>query len=233
MTTLKKIFSIKIFLIGFLIVKLAFSFFYLTGNSGISNMFFFKQTAIAQEKKEKEKKGKEEKKEDKKADNEKKIKETCKQSEHSAGSEPSAGIKKILDSVEKKRLRIKKEEELLVKKRALLTSLKKEVECKIDELSKMQQQIEADFAKQREKEKERQKQRREAQSAKIKRLVKVYTSMKPKTAAALIDKMDMDIALKLFALMKGENIGKILSYVDKNRAAKISERLAVNSKPEK
>ena len=94
------------------------------------------------------------------------------------------------------------------------------------DLTKIQKDLETALAQKEAIETEAERKRREAELEKTKQLVKVYTSMKPKTAAALIDKLDMDVSLKLFALMKGEQIGNILSFVDRDRAAELSERLA-------
>ena len=49
--------------------------------------------------------------------------------------------------------------------------------------------------------------------------------MKPKDAGPVIDKMNIEVAKQIFLQMKGEPAGKILSYVSKNRAAEISEKL--------
>ena len=67
--------------------------------------------------------------------------------------------------------------------------------------------------------------REEEERRKIKQLVKVYSSMKPKDAAPVIEKLNIDVAKKIFMQMKGEQAGRILSYISKNRAAEISEEL--------
>ena len=50
--------------------------------------------------------------------------------------------------------------------------------------------------------------------------------MNPKKAAEIFDKMDMDVIHQVFSNMKGDQVGKILSFVNRDRAAKITERLA-------
>ena len=49
--------------------------------------------------------------------------------------------------------------------------------------------------------------------------------MAPKKAAGLIEKLDIEIIVEVFSKMKGDSVGKILSYVKPEKAAMISERL--------
>lgn len=135
-------------------------------------------------------------------------------------------IKLTLASLEEKRLEIEKEKERLAEEKAHLESLKEELALKIDELSKIRQEVEAELAVKEKQEDEKARLAQEREEAKLKHLVKVYTSMKPRNAAALIDKLDMAVVLKLFSRMKGEQIGKILTYVNVDRAALVSEQLA-------
>jgi flagellar motility protein MotE (MotC chaperone) len=131
-----------------------------------------------------------------------------------------------LASLEEKRLEIEKEKERLAEQQARLESLKDELTLKIDELARIRQEVEASLAVKEKQEEEKGRLAREREEAKLKHLVKVYSSMKPKNAAALIDKLDMEVVLQLFSKMKGEQIGQILTYVSLDRAALVSERLA-------
>jgi flagellar motility protein MotE (MotC chaperone) len=135
-------------------------------------------------------------------------------------------IKLTLASLEEKRLEIEKEKERLAEQQARLESLKDELTLKIDELARIRQEVEASLAVKEKQEEEKGRLAREREEAKLKHLVKVYSSMKPKNAAALIDKLDMEVVLQLFSKMKGEQIGQILTYVSLDRAALVSERLA-------
>jgi flagellar motility protein MotE (MotC chaperone) len=135
-------------------------------------------------------------------------------------------VKLTLASLEEKRLEIEKEKERLTEQEARLESLKEELELKIDELARIRKAVEAALAVKEKQETETVRLAREQEEAKLKHLVKVYTSMKPKNAAALIDKLDMEVVLQLFSRMKGQQIGQILTYVSVDRAALVSERLA-------
>jgi len=59
----------------------------------------------------------------------------------------------------------------------------------------------------------------------IKYLVKMYTSMKPKAAASLMNKLDLKIAVEVFLNMKGDIAGTILPYMDPKKAATITRML--------
>lgn len=60
---------------------------------------------------------------------------------------------------------------------------------------------------------------------KIKHLVGVYTAMKPKSAALVIESLDKDLAVKILSGMRGRNAGEILGFVDPKKAASLSEAL--------
>ena len=49
--------------------------------------------------------------------------------------------------------------------------------------------------------------------------------MKPQNAAELIEKLDIKLAIELMSKMKGDAVGKILSFVKIEKAAEISEGL--------
>jgi flagellar motility protein MotE (MotC chaperone) len=59
----------------------------------------------------------------------------------------------------------------------------------------------------------------------IKQLVKIYSSMKPNAAAALMNNIETDVAVEVFLGLKGEVAGGILSYMDPAKAALITQRL--------
>jgi flagellar motility protein MotE (MotC chaperone) len=59
----------------------------------------------------------------------------------------------------------------------------------------------------------------------VKQLVKIYSAMKPKAAAILMNNLDQDVAVQVILGMKGEIAGGILSYMDPPKAAAISQKL--------
>ncbi len=52
------------------------------------------------------------------------------------------------------------------------------------------------------------------------------TGMPAKKAAPMIDKLEMDLVVKLFARMKSDKVALILPNLDPGKAAQIGEKLA-------
>ena len=138
---------------------------------------------------------------------------------------PSTEIRKELDGLEEKRLKIQQEEQRLNEQKQYLENLKAEIEEKIESLKQIQKQVEDAVAEKKRIETDDEKRIKAEEEAKLRQLVKVYTSMKPKAAAELINRLDLEVALKLFERMKGDDAGKILTYVNKDLGAQISEGL--------
>lgn len=60
---------------------------------------------------------------------------------------------------------------------------------------------------------------------KMRHLIDVYTNMKSKQAASVLETLDEGIAVKILAGMKGRQAGEILTFVAPKKAAKLSEEL--------
>ena len=106
-----------------------------------------------------------------------------------------------------------KEDELARKERSLRT-LEQNLDKKLAELNSLEKRLkkmiaEADVLKDK----------------KIKHLVGVYTAMKAKQAAQVIESLDTDLAVKILSGMRGRSAGAILGYVAPKKAAKLSEEL--------
>jgi len=120
-----------------------------------------------------------------------------------------------LGALEQKRAQIEVEKRLLEEERKQLTTLKEEIDLKLARLEKVQDAIQSKLDE-----------HKALGGQRIKHLIKIYTTMPPKKAAGLIEKLDMEVIISLFSKMKGENVGQILPYVSAEKAAAISERLA-------
>lgn len=120
-----------------------------------------------------------------------------------------------LGLLEQKRAQIEVDRRLLEEERKQLTTLKEELELKLARLEKVQDAIQSKLDE-----------HKALGDQRIKHLIKIYTTMPPKKAAGLIEKLDMEVIISLFSKMKGENVGQILRYVSAGKAAAISERLA-------
>ncbi|CCO22815.1 conserved protein of unknown function [Maridesulfovibrio hydrothermalis AM13 = DSM 14728] len=106
-----------------------------------------------------------------------------------------------------------KEDELARKERSLRT-LEQNLDKKLVELTGLEKRLkkmiaDADVLKDK----------------KIKHLVGVYTAMKAKKAAQVIESLDTDLAVKILSGMRGRSAGAILGFVTPKKAAKLSEEL--------
>ncbi len=220
--------KIKSFLLSLVMISVAGYLLYTKTDILHSAKSLFVNIAFAQD--SEEKKEKEKPKEGEKAE----VEEDDRSPEEIAADEAkekakeTEKIKLMFDGIEAKRLRNKKAEEKLNVKIAKFETLKAELDEKLEKLDEVHRQIKVSLEKFNKKESEKELLKKQKEERKLGQLVKVYTSMKPKQAGAIINKLDILIAEKLFLRMKGEVAGRILSYVDSEKAAKISERLADN-----
>lgn len=136
---------------------------------------------------------------------------------HNSGGEDESIVKKEeidLNFLINKKAELKKEEERLAEKRAELMAIQVEINNKITILTKLRNEIRAQMA-----------QKKTTEDKKLKHLIKVYSAMKPQKAASLIEKLDTKFAIELLSNMKGDIVGNILSFIDTDKAARISEQL--------
>jgi flagellar motility protein MotE (MotC chaperone) len=113
-----------------------------------------------------------------------------------------------------KKAEIEKQEKSIEAKRAELLSIQDEINKKIGKLTQLRDEIRSEVAK-----------KKAVEEQKLKHLIKVYSTMKPQSAAELIEKLDIKLAIELMSKMKGDAVGKILSFVKIEKAAEISEGL--------
>ncbi|MBW1677217.1 MAG: hypothetical protein JRJ79_11570, partial [Deltaproteobacteria bacterium] len=130
-------------------------------------------------------------------------------------SSNSQNVGEDAEILECKRAEIETERRQLEKERKQLTDLKQEIEAKIIRLSEIQDSIQRKLDE-----------HKTIGDNKIKRLIKIYTTMAPKKAAALIEKLDKELIMELFSQMKVEQVGQILPHMSAENAAKIGEHLA-------
>jgi flagellar motility protein MotE (MotC chaperone) len=120
-----------------------------------------------------------------------------------------------IDFIVQKMNKLKEKERQLQKRSDELTAFQAELDKKIEVLAKIRNEIKSQMA------------RKEAiEQQKIKHLIKAYAAMKPQSAAGLIERLEKPFAIQLLSNMKGEAVGKILTYVEKEQAADLIEGLA-------
>ena len=111
--------------------------------------------------------------------------------------------------------RLKAKEKELQLRETELAAFQRELDQKIQKLTELRNEIKSEMDR-----------KQGIQQKKSKHLIKVYTAMKPQSAAGLIERLDKQMAIELLAQMKGEAVGQILTYVDKDKAARLIEGLA-------
>ena len=109
---------------------------------------------------------------------------------------------------------IRAKEKALAIRSSELSAFENEIDRKIETLTQLRDEIKAQMAR-----------RQTIEQQKIKHLMKAYAAMKPQSAAGLIERLDRQFAIELLGNMKGEEAGKILTYVDKEKAADLIEGL--------
>ena len=113
-----------------------------------------------------------------------------------------------------KKTELKKEQAELDREKTELLAIREEINHKIATLTQLRNEIRAHMAE-----------KKAVKAQNLKHLIKVYSTMKPQKAASLIDKLDIDFAIALLSNMKGDAVGNILTFVNLEKAARISEGL--------
>lgn len=109
---------------------------------------------------------------------------------------------------------IEKESEGIRRERIETLAIQEEIDRKLAELSRLRDEIRAQMETKKFVEEQR-----------MKHLVKAYSAMKPQIAAGLIEKLELPFAVEMLSRMQGDAVGSILSFVDKEKAARISQGL--------
>ena len=137
-------------------------------------------------------------------------------SKDSAKYDAQAGQEDKLDLklLNTKKAALAAEEKRIAQKKAELVAIQTELNNKLEKLTQLRNEIRSEIAG-----------KKAVEAKKLKHLIKIYSAMKPQSAAVLIEKLNKNLAVELLSNMKGEAVGKILSYVDTGKAAAISEGL--------
>lgn len=89
-----------------------------------------------------------------------------------------------------------------------------EIEKRIAELSEIREEVKTKL-----------EDRVEADEGKVKKLVELYSSMKPKQAAKIIESVNTHLAVEVLAGMKKKSAADIMNVMDEKVAKELSERL--------
>lgn len=138
--------------------------------------------------------------------------------------------KVMFRGLEEKKQAIAEQRKLLEQEKKELQRYEEQLDEKLAALGVMKEQIQKDLALLEEKKSQKEQQEEAAYEAKLNRLVKMYSGMKPKDAAQIVDEMTLEVAREIFLRMRETSASQILSFVDSQKAAKISERLAFKNR---
>ncbi len=95
-----------------------------------------------------------------------------------------------------------------------LRQLERQIDLKLTELQELETRLQTML-----------KEADATRDEKLRHLVDVYTNMKARQAAEVIETLDQSIAVKILSNMRGRQAGEILTYVKPEIAAKLSEAL--------
>ena len=123
----------------------------------------------------------------------------------------------ILERLGERREELDKLEAQLLERENLLKVAEKRVEERIAELAKIEERINATVQA-----------RNDEEKARFEGLIKMYATMKPKDAARIFDRLDLQILIEVAARMKPEQMGAIMSQMAPDAAEQLTVALVLN-----
>jgi flagellar motility protein MotE (MotC chaperone) len=121
----------------------------------------------------------------------------------------------ILQSLARRRDALEQREGEITMRENLLRAAEKRIDQQIAELKKIEDTIQALL-----------KQYDAQEEAKMKSLVKIYESMKPKDAARIMEQLEMPILLEVSARMREQKMAAILAQMNSEKAKAVTVELA-------
>lgn len=122
---------------------------------------------------------------------------------------------RLIEILEKQRKDVALQKAQVDRERKDLEKLREEVNVRIGELQKVQKVLEQLVSTEQGQGRKR-----------LQQLVKVLSNMRPPSAAAVIEKLDDQMAVDIFDLMQSRMAGKVMGNLKPTKAARISELLA-------
>jgi len=129
---------------------------------------------------------------------------------------PLDAEKSLLGVLNRKEKELASREDEIEIKEERLNVIREDIEARIKELRKEHDEIAALVRK-----------IDEINDQRIKRIVKIYESMKPEEAASRVEKLDEEMAVMILASMSERKAAKILSFVDVAKSVRLSQSLRV------
>lgn len=135
------------------------------------------------------------------------------------GGEFSSSELGVLQSLAKRREELRQQEIKLKQKEALLEAATKQLENKMEELSSLKAEIQELLQTQQDEQQDR-----------IKSLVKMYETMKPKDAAAILNTLEMGVLVNIIGQMSERRAAPILAKMDSKIARELTLKLVEQKK---
>jgi len=128
---------------------------------------------------------------------------------------PSAAERAILERLQERRQELEKRARELDIREGLIADAEKRVESKLMQIKEGQQQLAAEAQK-----------KEEAEAARFKGLVTMYESMKPRDAAKIFDRLEVNVLLQVASMMSPRSMSEILALMSPDRAEQLTVELA-------
>ncbi|MBV1886873.1 MAG: hypothetical protein KUG61_07310 [Parvibaculaceae bacterium] len=130
----------------------------------------------------------------------------------------SESERKLLQNLSVRRAQLDKRERGIEMQASLLKATETRIEKRIEELKTLQARIESFFGDEEEHKKDQ-----------IASLVIMYSSMKPKSAARILERLDLDILVKVVRGMSERKVAPILAAMDPVAAQELTVELAASA----
>ena len=121
----------------------------------------------------------------------------------------------INDRLGDRRRQLEERVKALDQREALLKASEKKLDERVEELKRIEQRIDSAVTA-----------RQDEKSSQYKSLVTMYESMKPKDAARILDKLDLDVTLELVSRMNARKTSEILAEMTAESAQRLTVALA-------
>jgi len=122
---------------------------------------------------------------------------------------------KLLQKLSERRDALDRTQRELAQREALLQAADKRLDDKIAELNAIKAELQGLLTR-----------RNDQEDGRLKSLVRIYEAMKPKDAAQIFDKLDMNVLLGVVERMKENKVAPILASMQPDRAKAVTDMLA-------
>jgi len=128
----------------------------------------------------------------------------------------------MIQSIKTKEDALKRKEERLNEREKALEILEKDLQERLAALEAARKEL-TELVKKQEALVQEQK---IIQNARVEHLVAAYKSMRPEKAGVLVNNLDDEVAVKILSSMPGRNAGQILSFVEPDKAARLTKAIS-------